>query len=280
MAKFLYRSYAAIGDSLSEGLGDVNFEQNRLGAGWADRFAGLLAAQAKRANEPFEFANLSVRGSKMLEILTSQLEDTLKIRPDLVTIMAGSNDIMRPESGHAQLAALLRGGIKRLLDSGCQVVVVNVINPCHLQIFKPMARRATRLSNLLDTIAGEFDVPVLDVQSVQEFARLEYWGEDMVHFSQHGHTKVANLAAELVGLDFRLNEVPEDQMEAPDRSFFGTLRWLQKWVLPFLFRRITRRSSGDGVNPKHFELEPFAPAFELDGPGIFSAPALRKVFSK
>ena len=127
MTKTLIRKYVAIGDSLSEGLGDWGFEHGREGCGWTDRLAGLLGQQAAIYGQDLEYANLAIRGSKMLEILTAQLEDALALKPDLVTIMAGSNDLMRPRSQHPALQALLRGAIERLLASGCQVVVANIM---------------------------------------------------------------------------------------------------------------------------------------------------------
>lgn len=254
MSKFLYRSYVALGDSLSEGLGDFDFEISRIGCGWADRLAGLLAIEAKKANEEFHFANLALRGGGMLEILTAQLEGALEMRPDLVTIMAGSNDIMCRKSKHPELQALLRGAISRLLETGSHVVVVNTINPTHLRVFKPMARKAKVMTSLIERVAGEFDVPVLDLFSMNEFSKLEFWAEDMVHFSGHGHIRVANRAAELLGLDDRIAESPSADMIAPNRSLLATARWMWVHVFPFWGRRLRGASSGDGLNPKHLEL--------------------------
>lgn len=254
MSKFLFRSYVALGDSLSEGLGDFDFEISRFGCGWADRLAGLLALEARAHNEPFHFANLALRGGGMLEILTAQLEDAIKIEPDLVTIMAGSNDIMCHRTKHPQLRGLLRGAISRLLDAGSHVVVVNTINPTHLNVFRPMARKAKIMTDLIESVAAEFEVPVLDLFSMNEFSRLQYWAEDMVHFSGHGHIKVANRAAELLGIEGRIDETPEHQMVVPGRSPIATARWMWVHVFPFWGRRLRGASSGDGLNPKHVEL--------------------------
>jgi len=59
-----YRSYVAIGDSNSEGLGDFTFSVDRNRNGWADRLAGLMAMEAVEHGQPFGFANLGLRGSK------------------------------------------------------------------------------------------------------------------------------------------------------------------------------------------------------------------------
>ena len=247
----MIRKYVAIGDSLSEGLGDWGFEHNREGCGWTDRLAGLLGHEAAVRGMSFEYANLAIRGSKMLPILTAQLEDAIALEPDLVTIMAGSNDLMKPKSQHPALQALLRGAIQRLLDSGCQVVVANTINPLHLRVFRKLARRAESMTKLIEETAAELGVPVLDVFRIEKFNDLCFWAEDMVHFSGYGHMRIANKAAELLRLSHRFEEEEEFEMLGPNRNFFDTIRWVWIYVLPFIGRRLRGASSGDGLEPKY-----------------------------
>jgi lysophospholipase L1-like esterase len=251
MSQPLIRKYVAIGDSLSEGLGDWGFEHGREGCGWTDRFAALLGQQAAIYGQDLDYANLAIRGSKMLEILTGQLEDALALKPDLVTIMAGSNDLMKPRSAHPALRAMLRGAIERLLASGCKVVVANTINPIHLKVFKKLARRAESMTKLIEETAAEYDVPVLDVFRIEKFNDLCFWAEDMVHFSGYGHTRIANKAAEMLQLSHRFEEEEEFEMLGPGRNFFETIRWVWVYVLPFIGRRLRGASSGDGLEPKY-----------------------------
>jgi lysophospholipase L1-like esterase len=251
MSKFLYRSYVALGDSLTEGLGDFDFEVSRFGCGWADRLAELLARVAYEAGESFKYANLALRGSSLYDILTAQLEDALQLRPDFVTIFAGSNDFMRAKKSHPEMRALLRGAIQRLHESGAHVLLVNTVNPVHLKLFQPLAYKAKAMTDLINSVAAEYKVPVLDLFSVNEFANLEFWCDDMVHFSGHGHINIANRAARLIGLDQGFEETDFDQMERPDRRPLAVMKWTVQHVIPYLVRRVRRRSSGDGLEPKH-----------------------------
>jgi lysophospholipase L1-like esterase len=251
MSKFLYRSYVALGDSLTEGLGDFDFEVSRFGCGWADRLAELLARVAYEAGESFKYANLALRGSSLYDILTAQLEDALQLRPDFVTIFAGSNDFMRAKKSHPEMRALLRGAIERLHESGAHVLLVNTVNPVHLKLFQPLAYKAKAMTDLINSVAAEYKVPVLDLFSVNEFANLEFWCDDMVHFSGHGHINIANRAARLIGLDQGFEETDFDQMERPDRRPLAVMKWTVQHVIPYLVRRVRRRSSGDGLEPKH-----------------------------
>jgi lysophospholipase L1-like esterase len=197
----VYRSYVAIGDSLSEGLGDFEFDIKRERAGWTDRLAALLAKQAETNGHEFHYANLAIRGSKLPEIMSKQLEAALSLKPDLVTVMAGANDLMKSYKKYPELERQLFEGIRKLQDAGCHVLVANTINPLHLRVFKAMATRAVVMTNLIERTAAALNAPGLDVFRIDSLKELCFWAEDMVHFSGHGHARVANRAADVLELD-------------------------------------------------------------------------------
>ena len=254
-----YSSYVAIGDSLSEGLGDFTFHQTRRYNGWTDRLAGLLAKQASEQNIDFEYANLALRGSKLSVIMQRQLERAIELQPELVTVMAGSNDLMTSPEHLPRLREQYRAGVERLLDSGSDVILVNTINPLHLQVFKPLRYRAERMSEMITDTAEKFNIPVLDLFGIQSFADLCYWAEDMVHFSGHGHVRVANEAASLLDLKYRFKEAPAHERSTPTRGLIETLSWIYRDVIPFTARKMRGVTSGDGMNPKSHKLENFTP---------------------
>ena len=251
MAGAPYRSYVAIGDSLSEGLGDFTFNQQREHNGWTDRLAGLLSFET----HDFHYANLALRGSKMRNIMGGQLEAALRLQPDLVTVMAGSNDFSTNDL--AGLEVVFRDGLQLLQAAGCDVIVANTIRPAHLKFFRKVLPRAFRMSQMIDRVAAELNIPVLDVHGIEDFTDLAFWAEDMVHFSGHGHVRLANEAADLLGLKHRIPEAEKHAMEAPPRDLYSTLRWYKEYVLPFIERRLRGTSSGDGMTSKHLSLAPY-----------------------
>lgn len=257
-----YRSYVAIGDSLSEGLGDFGFEADFSSArdhkGWTDRLAAMLSLESKKRGVDFHYANLALRGSKLRKIMTEQLHAALRLQPDLVTIMAGSNDFMTRERNLPELEQIFREGLELLQAAGCDVVVANTINPIHLRVFAKVAPKAARMTAMIERVAGELGIRVIDVHGIESFKDLCFWAEDMVHFSGHGHIKVANAAAELLGVSHRMREAAHFEMTPPSRGFIDTVRWFWVWVLPFFERRIRGTSSGDGMLPKHLQLVPYA----------------------
>ena len=246
----IIRSYVALGDSLSEGLGDFGFAESRVHSGWADRLAMLLAREAKKHNHDFHYANMAIRGAKIADIMGIQLERTLAEKPDLVTVMAGQNDLLSSTENMPKLERQFREGIQKLKDAGCTVIVSNTINPIHLMVFRPLARLATVMTEMIERVAKELDVPVHDVHRIESLADVAYWAEDMVHFSGPGHIKVANEAAALLKLSYRLSELDDIEIAPPARGVLGTSRWVAVHVLPFFWRRIRRVSSGDGLEPK------------------------------
>jgi lysophospholipase L1-like esterase len=259
-----YRSYVAIGDSLSEGLGDFTFDRKREHNGWTDRLAALLSLESQARGIDFHFANLALRGSKMRGIMTTQLEAALRLQPDLVTIMAGSNDFMTRKETLPELEQIFRDGLLLLQAAGCDVVVANTIRPAHLKFFRRVLPKAERMTALIERVAAELNIPVIDVYGIEHLEELAYWAEDMVHFSGHGHIKVANKAAELLGLTHRMPEAAPHELIAPSRGLYATLRWYVVHVLPFIERRIKGKSSGDGMLSKHLSLVPFDAAnFEV-----------------
>lgn len=257
-----YRSYVAIGDSLSEGLGDFTFALDRHHNGWTDRLAGILAKEAQEADYEFHYANLAIRGCKLEKIMNHQLHQALKLQPDLVTVMAGSNDLMGKDENLPRIEATLRLGILELLAAGCDVVVANTINPLHLRVFKPLRHRAERFSEMIGRVAADFDIPVLDVYGIKDFESLIFWADDMVHFSGHGHIAVANRAAKLLDLRFRYPELDPIELDPISRGLSETLRWILRDVLPFFERKLRGVTSGDGLEPKHQVLAPFTPKQE------------------
>src|SRR5512142_2255143 len=93
-------TFVAIGDSFTEGLNDPlpggGFR------GWADRFADLLAA----SQPGLRYANLAVRGKLLRDVAGEPAPWAISMAPDLVSIAAGGNDILRPGTDPDALAAV------------------------------------------------------------------------------------------------------------------------------------------------------------------------------
>ena len=258
------RSYVAIGDSLSEGMGDRFFLSHRVGSGWTDRLAHLLATDAVDRGDSFEYANIAIRGCKLEDIMDDQVEHAIALRPDLVTILAGSNNFFSNAETVERLERIFRSGLQRLKIAGIHVVVANTINPCHLRFFGPVRPNAQRMSRMIDRVAGELGFPVIDVFGMTELEHLEFWHRDMVHFSDIGHAQIANAAAELLDTTARYSPRDYEPSFAADRPLSETVAWFLRDVVPFIDRRLRRTSSGVGIAPKLPALVPWALVPEVE----------------
>jgi lysophospholipase L1-like esterase len=90
MADGVYTRYVALGDSQTEGLWDGDDSDGIVG--FADRLAVMLDA----LHPGLRYANLAIRGRRIRDVLDDQLPQALAMRPDLVSVCVGMNDITRP----------------------------------------------------------------------------------------------------------------------------------------------------------------------------------------
>ncbi len=81
------RRYVALGDSLTEGIWDGGMGDRSFG------FAHLLAAQLRRANPAIEVINLGINGARTADVLGGPLARAVALRPELVTVVVGANDV-------------------------------------------------------------------------------------------------------------------------------------------------------------------------------------------
>src|SRR3954466_16406641 len=121
-----------MGDSLPEGVGDDDPAAPNGVRGWADRVAEQLAAR-----EPgFRYANLAVRGKLLPQVLGEQLEPGLALEPDLVSLYAGGNDLMRPK---VDIDALLVGyetAVARIRATGARLILFTGVDGVEDPLFR------------------------------------------------------------------------------------------------------------------------------------------------
>ncbi|MET8159224.1 SGNH/GDSL hydrolase family protein [Sphaerisporangium sp. NPDC005289] len=250
-----YLRYVAVGDSQTEGLNDGD-EQTGY-RGWADRLAELLAAQ-----EPeFRYANLAVRGRLAARIRAEQTGAALALEPDLVTVMAGMNDLVRPGCDASAVAADVEAMLAAFTASGARVVTftfpdVAAISPLtrHLRPrvvdFNQRVRDAARRHGAL--VVDTFPHPVTTDPRL--------WSPDRLHAGPLGHALIAAAVAEALALPGSDSSwtAPLPPLPLPPawRRAHTELTWAAGFLGPWLVRRLRGRSSGDGRTAKRPDLHP------------------------
>jgi len=240
----MFERYVAMGDSFTEGVGDeLPAGQVR---GWADLVALGLAGVA-----PVSYANLAVRGKLLGPILADQLEPALDMRPDLLSICGGGNDVMRPRVEIPAVVALLDLAVERALDQDAHVVMLTGANPSkYLPMGAVIQRRGDRLADACRAAFTRPGVTLVDNWADPELALRPYWSADRLHLNALGHTRIARNVLKALDVPVPHGWGTPEAAQAPASDRVRSPAYYREYVLPWIGRRLTGRSSGDGRAPK------------------------------
>jgi lysophospholipase L1-like esterase len=252
-----FDSYVAIGDSFTEGLNDELPDGSFRG--WADRLAEILAA----GQPDFEYANLSLRGKMLDEILDEQLPIALDLKPGLVTMCAGGNDIIVPGADVDAVAARVEDGVATLTAAGIPVLLFNGPDTKALSVMSVLRGKVGIYNAHLWAIAQRHGARMVDLWTMTPLHDRRAWSDDRLHFSPDAHRRIALRAAEVLSVpvdgDWR-----EPWPDEPEQSHWlasrrSDLAWTKVHLLPWIRRQIKGESMGDGLSPKRPQLAPLVP---------------------
>jgi lysophospholipase L1-like esterase len=246
------RRYVAVGDSQTEGLDD--FDRNGALRGWADRFAESLAVE----HPGLLYANLAVRGKRTSEIRRSQLDAALALEPDLVTVVSGVNDVVRPSVDVGAVAADLEAMYAALAASGARVLGCTFPLP-RTGLSRYAAPRLQALNAGIRAAARRHGVLLVEVEGVDMASDLRLWSRDRIHLNSEGHRRLAAaFVATLAGRPGHdwMEPLPAAPARSTARRVADEATWLARFVVPKLVRLARGRSSGDGRSAKRPTLRP------------------------
>ncbi|BAS08151.1 lipase/Acylhydrolase [Arthrobacter sp. Hiyo4] len=191
--------YVAMGDSFTEGIGDPDPTSPGGFRGWADRVAEELG----RGQADFAYANLAVRGRLLQQIVDQQLAPCLALKPDLITLSAGGNDLIRPGGDPDALAEKLDSVVQILAMGGATVVLFNGPDTGSSVLGRIRSKVAIYNENLR-TVAARHDAIIADMWSLKQLNDPQMWDEDRLHFSPLGHHTIAAMVLESLNVDHTL----------------------------------------------------------------------------
>lgn len=249
-----FQRYVALGDSFTEGVGDPDPTRPNGVRGWADRFAAALAA-----HEPsLTYANLAIRGRKLLAILDEQLEPALGLQPDLVTIYAGANDVLRPRVDVDALVAAYDDAIGRLTAAGAHVLTFTAYDPGGAPVFGALRGRFAIYNELVREVAERHGATVVDFWRLREYRDPRLWDVDRMHMSSAGHQRMAIAVADALGVPHELEPLPlTDRPSLSSREqVAANVAWAKEHAAPWIGRRLRGTSSGDALSPRRPDLAP------------------------
>ncbi|MEO8887788.1 MAG: SGNH/GDSL hydrolase family protein [Jatrophihabitantaceae bacterium] len=176
--------WVALGDSLTQGIGAPAHDR-----GWV----GQLRVRLAEAGQPYRVVNLAVSGATTGDVLERQLPavDALGVRPDLLTLMIGSNDLMRPARRRG-----LTGRFEELLRRlPAGAVVTTMSNP---------SRTAAETNRLLVRVAAERGLVVVDLRDPRMASWRGKLAADHFHPNELGYAAIADVIGDaLLGVAAR-----------------------------------------------------------------------------
>ena len=243
-----WRRFVAVGDSFTEGIGDPDDSVPGGHRGWADRVAEVLASQV----DDFAYANLAVRGKLIRQISDEQIEPAIALKPDLISICAGGNDVIRPGTDPDEIATLLDDAVTRLSRTGAAVILFTGIDTNFTPVFRPFRGKVAIYNENVRAIADRHDCIVADQWGLKVIQDTRFFADDRLHMNALGHHEVARMVLRALNVPNDLQEREPDPL--PERSWreaaVGDLVWAREHLVPWVLRRLRHQSSGDHVVAK------------------------------
>lgn len=223
--------------------------------GWANRIADVMAKQTPG----FTYMNLAIRGKLIKQVIDDQLPQIVpfvKGKETLVSFHAGANDVIRPNYNPAITLPLYIEAAKKVAATGCTLMLFTVME-------KPASKGKTgqiwearfhEFNKIVRHTAQETGAVLIDWNVAPFLSDLRFLAVDRLHLNAEGHYRVAQGVLEKLGLPCDANwKVPLPP--AQPISFFkksaSNTRWIITFVLPWIWRRLRGKSSGDGRSAKH-----------------------------
>lgn len=241
------------GDSFTEGMSDEVI--NGQYRGWADRLADAMAVQTPN----FTYANLAIRGKLVHQVVADQVPLALEFvtgSDTLFTFHAGANDVLRPKYRPELVLPLYSETVRKIAASGATVLLFTVLE---------RTDRTGKTADLWESRFKDFNANVRSVaQEVGAFVAeanegnllrdRRFLADDRLHLNSIGHDRVAQSLLEKIGLPFSPTW-REPLPPASPQNFWkrssSNLKWLVTFLIPWLWRRLRGKSSGDGRSAKH-----------------------------
>ena len=183
--------FVGIGDSTVEGVGATHPSRS---------YTGILFSIIKENFPKAEYHNFGKFGASSGDVIAEQLDQAIKLKPDLVTLSVGPNDINKkilPKTFGANLRLI----IERLQkETGAKIVINNIpdfsrssaISLTHRNISKLVL---SRYNNVIEKASSESDVFFIDLYTHSRVYAKHYpelLSEDKFHPSDFGYALWAN----------------------------------------------------------------------------------------
>jgi lysophospholipase L1-like esterase len=248
-----FNRFVVCGDSYSEGMSDEII--NGQYRGWADR----VADEMSKHSENFTYANLAIRGKLLGQVVAEQLPEAIKMvtgKDTLVSFHAGANDALRPGYDAAATIAKYQNAVREIAKTGATLLLFTVLEDTGnkgrgAEVWKS---RFSEFNKAVHEVGAEVGATVSDANGLDFFKDNRFLAFDRLHLNQDGHWRVAQAVLEVFGYPFDAAWRTPLPAAKPTpwikRRITGVL-WFFVFALPWIWRRVRGKSSGDGRTAKY-----------------------------
>jgi len=185
----MWKRFVAIGDSFTEGIGD-EVEGIALKS-WVDHFVQLC-------ENDVEYANFAKRGLVTEEIRLQQLEKALTFNPDLVSLIAGANDVLKGRWNHDAYKNDMEFMIDTLSKAGADIIIANLPDftvrlPFAFEKKQVIKEQLLEANEVIRSLSREYKLHHVDFWNHHLVNDNTLWSKDLIHPNSKGYVKVAEL---------------------------------------------------------------------------------------
>lgn len=185
----MWKRFVAIGDSFTEGIGD-EVEGIALKS-WVDHFVQLCV-------NDIEYANFAKRGLVTKEIRSQQLEKALTFNPDLVSLIAGANDVLKGRWNHYAYKEDMKCMIDTLSKTGADIMIANLPDftvrlPFSTEKKQVLKEQLLEVNEVILSLSREYKLHHIDFWNHHVVNDNTLWSKDFIHPNSKGYVKVAEL---------------------------------------------------------------------------------------
>ncbi|MFF3910451.1 SGNH/GDSL hydrolase family protein [Streptomyces sp. NPDC001848] len=230
--------FVALGDSLTEGVGDPVGDTWR---GWA----ALLADGLAPVDTPAEFTNLAVSGAQTRDVLERQTPAALDLRPDVVSVVIGVNDTLRCTFDIHAVAARLDQVYATFRAEGTVLLTACLPDPGTMLrlpgvLARPLARRQRAVNTVVHALSERYGAVHLHAADGDWVSDRAMWSADRLHPGERGHRQLAlRFHALLADAGLATGTAPSADAEFPPPGRSASLWWLATAGTGWVARRCT-----------------------------------------
>ncbi|MFD5702627.1 SGNH/GDSL hydrolase family protein [Streptomyces lasiicapitis] len=231
-------TYVALGDSLTQGVGDL---VDGAWRGWA----ALLAAGLGTPQRPVEFHNLAASGAQTCDVHGHQMPRALALRPDIVSVVVGVNDTLRCTFDIGAVAGRLDEVYGAVTADGAVLLTACMPDPGAMlglpgALGRPLARRQRAVNAVVHALSERYGAVHLHAAGEEWIADRTLWSADRLHPGERGHRVFAARCHALLAAEGLASGAgPGLDPERPPPTHAASLLWLATAGTGWVARRCT-----------------------------------------